>query len=790
MPPGVMSGGGGSGAILAAMDAGVAPGPASAGLPGPGPGGNDNGVHVQLQALAKLHDQKVRTLMRSIAELKKKLALATAQGKDHRRSALIRAMRTRLREQELVVDVVKEELGNKTGMGKEETNDWVIRKTVGGPLRFRPKTREELQNELYRLEKQHRQALNKLKVRSRAGRGDGVDVERGNAEEHPPAQLEAQADAAPEDTVNEGANPKQEQQAGGTEGLMGLSEALEEVDALRVSVQSRDAALQAQMQTIDQLQLENRELRGVQERLARKERRVTDLKKKNAHLGEQHTALLEDYEGCQEQARGRPSGSICGCLLAAIHHLKAQLALRKEEALAEADEFREHSLRQAEEVSVLLKREEELAAALEEEVAARQRERREQHHNNRQAISRVEAAEKSLQASEREGRRIRKQNETMVVELQRLGKEAAEAAGLRERGRELAVELKRMVKEAEARQGRLEEARDRGATAEEALRASKESLEAEKQSKEALSREVSESRALLEEERVRLEAERKRADEQEEARHRLESLLAAEQKKEEEMGIAAAAAAAEAAAQIAAANAAEAAAKEAAAALLAAEKGKGGGEDEGPSAGARRRTSGEGANAAEEDVAAKSRALKESEEIIEEMETELREHVEQITRLEEEKQALERQLESATKVADELRAKNSSLTTQLNAAVATAAAATAAAAAAEAEATPLPGKDEGSAPPSPRRHLRPSTSEEDKERTLREELAVAIASERAARNECRSLKLELDDARATCELQKTRVKDLAARKVSTILDDCGAGGGGPVATAADPAARS
>lgn len=56
---------------------------------------------------------------------------------------------------------------------------------------------------------------------------------------------------------------------------------------------------------------------------------------------------------------------------------------------------------------------------------------------------------------------------------QRLGKEAAEAAGLRERGRDLAVETKRLAKEAEARQGRLEEARERGATAEEALRASK-----------------------------------------------------------------------------------------------------------------------------------------------------------------------------------------------------------------------------------------------------------------------------------------------------------------------------
>lgn len=38
--------------------------------------------------------------------------------------------------QELVVDVIKEELGNKTGMGQEVTNDWVIRKTVGGPLRY------------------------------------------------------------------------------------------------------------------------------------------------------------------------------------------------------------------------------------------------------------------------------------------------------------------------------------------------------------------------------------------------------------------------------------------------------------------------------------------------------------------------------------------------------------------------------------------------------------------------------------------------------------------------------
>ena len=40
--------------------------------------------------------------------------------------------------------------------------------------------------------------------------------------------------------------------------------------------------------------------------------------------------------------------------------------------------------------------------------------------------------------------------------------------------------------------------------------------------------------------------------------------------------------------------------------------------------------------------------------------------------------------------------------------------------------------------------------------------------------QCLSLKLELDDAKASCELQKVRVKDLVARKVSTIVGDEGA----------------
>ncbi|CBN77511.1 conserved unknown protein [Ectocarpus siliculosus] len=753
MSPGIMGRISDGGAILAAMDLGAAPVPAgllgmTPGRDPPYPGSSNDDMPVQLQALTKIHAQKVRSLMRSVAELKKRLALATAQGKDHRRSAMIRAMRTRLREQDLVVDVIKEELGLKTGMGKEETNDWVIRKTVGGPLRFRPKTREELQNELYRLERKYRQALDKLKTRRTGGDRDEGGVV-GTTEERSRVELEGQG----------GGGGDTDQQAS-TRELMRLSEALEEVDALRVSVRSRDAALQAQAEAIDQLQLEKRDLRGVQEKLGRKERRARELKRKHANLGEQHTALLEDFEASQEQ----------------VDHLKAQLALRKEEALAEADEFREQSLRQAEEVGVLLKREEELSTALEEEVASRQRERREHHHADRQAVARAEAAEKSLQVSVKQETRLREKNKTMMAELQRLGKEAGEAARLRERGRDLAVETKRLAKEAEARQGRLEEARQKGATAEEALRASKESLEAEKSSKEALARETSEMKVLLGEKLALLEAEKKKADDEGEARRRLESMLLAEKKKEEEMGIAAAAAAAQAAAQVAEANAAAAAAVAAHAEVLAAEK-----EQQDPE-----RKKGGDKDTERDDEAGKKFDLTESEEIIEEMESELREQADRVFSLEEEQQALKLQLESAKKAADDLSAKNAALTAQLKAAPATSPADPAAAvtAGAETEAEPASSRKlEESIPGSPRRPLRPCSSAEEKEWQLGEELVAAKAAKKAAQNECVALKLELQDGKASGDLHKARVKALVADKDSFILDDAHGGGSGLEAAA-------
>ena len=53
--------------------------------------------------------------------------------------------------------------------------------------------------------------------------------------------------------------------------------------------------------------------------------------------------------------------------------------------------------------------------------------------------------------------------------------------------------------------------------------------------KDGLAREADEAKALLDDRTAQLEAERQRAEEEGEARRRLESMLAAERKKEEEM---------------------------------------------------------------------------------------------------------------------------------------------------------------------------------------------------------------------------------------------------------------
>ena len=119
----------------------------------------------KVKSLQVLHAQKTRALMRSIEQLRKEVKTLQSQAKESRRSEMIQRLKLDVREQELVCDVLKKELGQSSGLSPAEVDDFVIKKTLGGPKRFRPKTREELTAEVRKLSAQ----LKKLK---KSGKGE------------------------------------------------------------------------------------------------------------------------------------------------------------------------------------------------------------------------------------------------------------------------------------------------------------------------------------------------------------------------------------------------------------------------------------------------------------------------------------------------------------------------------------------------------------------------------------------------------------------------------------------
>jgi hypothetical protein len=104
-------------------------------------------------ALRNLHLKKIKQLMNSLDQKDRDIAKLKILNKDNRRTQMIQALRNKIRDMELINDVIKEELAKKSERSIEEINQLIIRKTLGGPKRFRPLTREELENKIFELEK-------------------------------------------------------------------------------------------------------------------------------------------------------------------------------------------------------------------------------------------------------------------------------------------------------------------------------------------------------------------------------------------------------------------------------------------------------------------------------------------------------------------------------------------------------------------------------------------------------------------------------------------------------------
>lgn len=222
-------------------------------------GGNSN---EKVMALRNLHQQKVRILMKTINGQKSEIEKLKRATKEAKMAKKVQSQARKLKEMEVTVDVCKEKLLNKNGgsfESLEQVNDFILKKTCGAPLRFRPKTREKLQNEIAELEKANKRLQIKLK------------------------SVAEQSTRAVQETSRSKTPQKQTQQQiqAGAEDAEGIKSLLEQVELLKVAVASRDLNLRTHMDEMERMHGDLREMRVYEEKCSRLQRKYNHQK---AHL--------------------------------------------------------------------------------------------------------------------------------------------------------------------------------------------------------------------------------------------------------------------------------------------------------------------------------------------------------------------------------------------------------------------------------------------------------------------------------------------------------------------------
>lgn len=209
----------------------------------------------KFQALKNLQSKKIKYLMTSIDAKDKELAKLKVLGKDNRRTQMIQALRNKLRDQELVSDVTKEELSRRNDMTADEVNAYIMRKTLGGPKRFRPLSREELETKISELERKLKRA------------GDGP----------------SRSSASLANNVTTSSNVSfsrvtNENSRSASDDLSTMAMLTDELLNLRTTLDSKDATIEQQKEDVSRLRARNSELRVTDEEMDFQDRNYRELK--------------------------------------------------------------------------------------------------------------------------------------------------------------------------------------------------------------------------------------------------------------------------------------------------------------------------------------------------------------------------------------------------------------------------------------------------------------------------------------------------------------------------------
>jgi hypothetical protein len=177
--------------------------------------------------------------------------------------------------------VVKEELTRKSESTLEEVNELIIRKTLGGPKRFRPLTREELENKIFDLEKKvtasTAASANKRNTNAES-KSDTPSVTNNNNNNSTRATTSAvrnsgsnsvrmSVDSGAENTASDIPNKQN-----GPMSLLNAALLVDEVQNLKATIGAKDSIINAQRDEIVRLRARNGELVKAEEEVSFLER--------------------------------------------------------------------------------------------------------------------------------------------------------------------------------------------------------------------------------------------------------------------------------------------------------------------------------------------------------------------------------------------------------------------------------------------------------------------------------------------------------------------------------------
>jgi len=109
-------------------------------------------IERRVDEVKTLYAARTRQLLASLHRSQAEAEALRAANSSSQRAQYIAALQGHAHEREFVVDVLKSALAAATGRSPAEVDELVLKKTAGGPRRFRPKSREELGLEIAELE--------------------------------------------------------------------------------------------------------------------------------------------------------------------------------------------------------------------------------------------------------------------------------------------------------------------------------------------------------------------------------------------------------------------------------------------------------------------------------------------------------------------------------------------------------------------------------------------------------------------------------------------------------------